>query len=224
MMIAFIVGLLLSNSIVVAVTATGFIASRLRERVYVVIGVVAGTFSLVGVAAAVDRGVALRGRLVSAIREPARRRTSAADSERARWAAVPAQLRARGLRWTNQRRVLIEVLAGVDGHVTGAALVDGCRAIDPATTPSTVYRALDVLEELGIVSHSHGPGGRQEFHVNGAADHGHLLCSGCGRTWELGAGEVSFLVDEMRRTRGFAVDVDHLTVEGTCAACLAATG
>ena len=47
MMIAFIVGLLISNSIVVLVTATGFIASRLRERVYVAIGVVAGTFSLV---------------------------------------------------------------------------------------------------------------------------------------------------------------------------------
>jgi high-affinity nickel permease len=47
MMVAFIVGLLISNSIVVAVTATGFIASRFREKVYVVIGVVAGTFSLV---------------------------------------------------------------------------------------------------------------------------------------------------------------------------------
>ena len=47
MMVAFIVGLLISNSIVVAVTATGFIASRFRERIYVAIGVVAGTFSLV---------------------------------------------------------------------------------------------------------------------------------------------------------------------------------
>jgi high-affinity nickel-transport protein len=47
MMVAFIVGLLISNSIVVVVTATGFIASRFRERVYVVIGVLAGTFSLV---------------------------------------------------------------------------------------------------------------------------------------------------------------------------------
>lgn len=47
MMLAFIVGLLISNSIVVLITATGFIASRVRERLYVVIGVVAGTFSLV---------------------------------------------------------------------------------------------------------------------------------------------------------------------------------
>jgi high-affinity nickel permease len=47
MMVAFIVGLLISNSIVVFITATGFIASRFRERLYVVIGVIAGTFSLV---------------------------------------------------------------------------------------------------------------------------------------------------------------------------------
>jgi high-affinity nickel-transport protein len=47
MMLAFIAGLLTSNSIVVFITATGFIASRFRERLYVIIGVVAGTFSLV---------------------------------------------------------------------------------------------------------------------------------------------------------------------------------
>lgn len=47
MMVAFIVGLLISNSVVVLITATGFIASRVRERLYVVIGVIAGTFSLV---------------------------------------------------------------------------------------------------------------------------------------------------------------------------------
>jgi len=47
MMVAFIIGLLISNSIVVLITATGFIASRVRERLYVVIGVLAGTFSLV---------------------------------------------------------------------------------------------------------------------------------------------------------------------------------
>lgn len=47
MMLAFIVGLLISNSIVVVISATGFIASRVRERLYVVIGVIAGTFSLI---------------------------------------------------------------------------------------------------------------------------------------------------------------------------------
>ncbi len=47
MLLAFIIGLLISNSIVVFVTATGFIASRVRERLYIAAGVVAGAFSLV---------------------------------------------------------------------------------------------------------------------------------------------------------------------------------
>lgn len=47
MMVAFIAGLLVANSLIVIITATGFIASRARERLYVVIGVIAGTFSLV---------------------------------------------------------------------------------------------------------------------------------------------------------------------------------
>ena len=47
MLLAFIAGLLVSNSVIVLITATGFIASRARERLYIVVGVVAGAFSLV---------------------------------------------------------------------------------------------------------------------------------------------------------------------------------
>ncbi|HEY7589967.1 MAG TPA: hypothetical protein VH723_03175 [Candidatus Limnocylindrales bacterium] len=47
MLLAFIVGLVVSNSLVVVLTATGFVASQLRQRIYVAIGVVAGVFSLV---------------------------------------------------------------------------------------------------------------------------------------------------------------------------------
>ena len=46
------------------------------------------------------------------------------------------------------------------------------------TIPSTVYRTLDVLEELGLLSHSHAADGREEFHVLPAAVHGHLHCIG----------------------------------------------
>ena len=141
-----------------------------------------------------------------------------------RWADVRGRLRSRGLRWTPQRRVLLEVLATVDGHVTGAELIEGCRALDPATTPSTVYRTLGVLEELGLVSHSHGLEGRQEFHVRPTDDHGHLVCSVCGASWELGPEEVGPLVDGLRRSRGFKVALDHLSIEGRCAACRSAAG
>jgi Fur family ferric uptake transcriptional regulator len=139
-----------------------------------------------------------------------------------RWSEVPGRLRARGLRWTPQRRVLLDVLATIEGHVTGAELVEACRAVDPSTTPSTVYRTLDVLEGLGLVSHSHGPGGRQEFHVAPTGDHAHLVCGSCGRRQELARHEIQPLADEVLLRHGFDVDIEHLTIEGRCRDCRAA--
>ena len=85
------------------------------------------------------------------------------------------------------------VLAGTDGHITGAELVERCREQDPEVTPSTVYRTLDVLEDIGLIRHAHGLDGREEFHVRPAREHGHIHCSVCHRAWEIGAEEVADL-------------------------------
>ena len=149
--------------------------------------------------------------------EPARERSRPTTG----WDSVRDALHARGLRWTPQRRTLIEVLSRTDGHVTGAELIERCREVDPTTIPSTVYRTLDVLEDLGLVRHHHGADGREEFHVQPLAEHGHLHCRHCGGSWEIGAGEAAALVEALGTGRGFAVDLSHLTVTGRCAACLA---
>ena len=135
------------------------------------------------------------------------------------WDGVREQLRARGLRWTPQRRALLEVLLRSEGHVTGAELVERCRAVDPTTVPSTVYRTLDVLEELGVVRHAHGVDGREEFHILPASDHGHLYCTNCHGAWEVGAEEAGSLLAEMERSRGFRVQLSHLSIAGLCRAC-----
>jgi len=138
------------------------------------------------------------------------------------WAEAHDLLRRRGLRWTPQRRTLVDVLAQTDGHVTGAELVERCRAIDPTTTPSTVYRTLDVLEAVGLIRHGHGADGREEFHVLPGGEHGHLHCSSCGQTWEIGAAETKSFTSALRRTRGFQADLSHVTLVGLCASCAAA--
>lgn len=137
------------------------------------------------------------------------------------WDGIPARLRDRGLRWTPQRRVLVEVLALADGHVTGAELVERCRQRDPGTIPSTVYRTLDVLEQLGVLRHSHGADGREEFHVMPEAVHGHLHCGGCGGTWELDRDDpaVEAAVRAFDSGRDFEIDISHLTLFGRCARC-----
>lgn len=123
------------------------------------------------------------------------------------------------MRWTPQRRALLEVLVGASGHVTGVELIERARLRDPDTTASTVYRTLDVLEDLGLVAHSHGHDGREEFHLWPDSDHGHLACGSCGSTWEIEADEAIALTDGLSRTRGFAVNLSHLTISGICSGC-----
>jgi Fur family ferric uptake transcriptional regulator len=135
------------------------------------------------------------------------------------WASVGGQLRRRGLRWTPQRRQVIEVLASSEGHVTGAEIVERCRRLDPATVPSTVYRTLDVLEDLGFIRHGHGANGQEEYHVQPTTDHGHLHCASCGRQWELNDDEAASFVASIESRHGFQLDLSHLTLVGRCPDC-----
>jgi Fur family ferric uptake transcriptional regulator len=115
--------------------------------------------------------------------------------------------------------LILEVLAATDGHITGAEVLERCRDRDPATTASTVYRTLDVLEELGYLSHSHSAAGREEFHVQPAVPHAHLECRTCGATIELPSAEAAALVAPLRDRHGFVAELGHLTITGECAAC-----
>lgn len=138
------------------------------------------------------------------------------------WSQVRERLHAEGLRWTPQRRTLVEVLSHTAGHVTGAEVIERCRELDPTTTPSTVYRTLDVLQDLGYVSHHHGVDGREEYHVLPTEEHGHLHCRSCGGSWEIQAGEADAIVGALHAGRAFAVDRSHITITGRCEACVAA--
>jgi Fur family ferric uptake transcriptional regulator len=136
-----------------------------------------------------------------------------------RWDGVAERLRAHGLRWTPQRRTLIDVLREHQGHVTATEIIARCRELDPTTTPSTVYRTLDMLEDLELVRHGHGPGGREEYHVLPDQVHGHVYCIGCGSTSEIGAATATAIVKALDGELGFAVDLSHVTISGHCSGC-----
>ncbi|HET9540355.1 MAG TPA: transcriptional repressor, partial [Candidatus Limnocylindria bacterium] len=112
-------------------------------------------------------------------------------------------------------------LAASSGHVSSAELIERCRERDPQTIPSTVYRTLDALEQLGLVRHGHGADGREEFHVGPDTEHGHLYCADCGARSEIRAAGADALVKAFRAADGFEVDLSHVTVVGRCASCAA---
>jgi len=135
------------------------------------------------------------------------------------WDEIPDRLRATGMRWTPQRRNLVGVLQSVEGHVSAAELIERCRAADPTTTPSTVYRTLDVLEDLGIVCHGHGGDGREEYHVLPQAPHGHFYCDGCGAVLEIRDELAQEVVQLLEARLGFEIDLSHVTISGRCRGC-----
>lgn len=129
-----------------------------------------------------------------------------------------AELRRRGYRLTPQRQLVLEAV-GQLGHATPEEIVTAVRKTASGVNISTVYRTLELLEELSLVQHTHLSHGAPTYSVASDHDHVHLVCRGCGAVEEASPDLVAPVVQELAQTRGFAVDVGHFAVFGTCQAC-----
>ena len=83
---------------------------------------------------------------------------------------------------------------------------------------STVYRTLEVLEELGLVRHAHLSDRAPTYHSTREHEHIHVVCRGCGSVRSYDPEIVASLVAALGED-GFSVDVGHLAIFGTCADC-----
>ena len=128
------------------------------------------------------------------------------------------RLRGRGLRLTPQREM---VLRAVDtlGHATPDEVLAEVRRHSGAVNVSTVYRALEVLEELGLVRHAHLSDRAPTYHSTSDHEHFHLVCRNCERVTSVAAEEAAALTDALAQRHGFVADVGHLTVFGECTDC-----
>ena len=131
-----------------------------------------------------------------------------------------ADLRARGYRLTPQRQLVLEAVAEL-GHATPDDIVTAVRRTARGVNISTVYRTLELLEELGLVTHTHLGHGPPTYHAATDDDHVHLVCRVCGRVTETSPGLVDDVVRELREAEGFVADVGHLAIFGTCRDCAA---
>ena len=127
-------------------------------------------------------------------------------------------LRSRGLRMTPQRRAIVAEIMATDGHISPAAVARRVRDRVPGVNASTVYRTLDLLEELGILSHAHLESGA-EYHRREDSEHVHLSCSRCGAQESLSVSETRQLKRLIGRHQGFQADFTHFAISGLCAVC-----
>ena len=130
-------------------------------------------------------------------------------------AELAEALRARGLRMTPQRQRVLDSVRAL-GHATPEAISASLSDVDVAT----VYRAVQLLESLGLVAHTHLGHGAPSYRP-AEDEHIHVVCHDCGRVIEAPPGLAATLVRRLDTERGFTVDLAHLTVFGRCADCTA---
>jgi Fur family transcriptional regulator, ferric uptake regulator len=129
-----------------------------------------------------------------------------------------AELRARGYRLTPQRELVLEAVDELE-HATPEQILGYVRERAPGVNISTIYRTLELLEDLGLVNHTHLDHGAPTYHSTAMPQHVHLKCRNCKRVIEVAPETVEPLVEGLRTEHGFETDVQHLTVFGTCRDC-----
>lgn len=127
-------------------------------------------------------------------------------------------LRAKGYRLTPQREL---VLRAVDrlGHATPDEILGAVREESQAVNISTVYRTLELLEELGLVRHAHITDRAPTYHSAAAPEHVHLVCRECKGITEVDPEVIEPMTATLRDRYDFVTDVGHLTIFGTCSRC-----
>jgi Fur family ferric uptake transcriptional regulator len=127
-------------------------------------------------------------------------------------------LRAKGYRLTPQREL---VLRAVDrlGHATPDEVLVAVHEESQAVNISTVYRTLELLEQLGLVRHNHISDRAPTYHSTATPDHVHLVCRDCGAITEVAPEIIAPMTETLRTEYSFTTDIGHLTVFGTCRDC-----
>lgn len=131
---------------------------------------------------------------------------------------LASSLRARGYRLTPQRQLVLAAVTEL-GHATPEDVHAWVRGRAEGVNISTVYRTLELLEEIGLVTHAHLSHGAPTYHPAGAPEHAHVVCHSCGSIAELEPADLGSLVATIRDRTGFTPDIGHLTVFGECQRC-----
>ena len=114
----------------------------------------------------------------------------------------------KGLRITDQRRVIARVLSEAEDHPDVEALHARASAIDPGISIATVYRTLRLFEEAGILERHDFGDGRARYEAASEAHHDHLINLDSGEVLEFVDDELEALQKRIAERMGFRL-VDH---------------
>jgi Fe2+ or Zn2+ uptake regulation protein len=134
-------------------------------------------------------------------------------------AEVRDVLRARGLRYSRPRRVILGFLSEQDRHISAEALYLALKQRGEDLSLSTVYLNLGVLAAAGLVGEFAGANGEALYDSNPSA-HYHAICAETGEVRDVeppmidGQPLGSFLRAYVERATGWQIDEPHVTLRG----------
>jgi Fur family ferric uptake transcriptional regulator len=127
-------------------------------------------------------------------------------------------LKEKGYKLTPQRRMVLDLLHESRAHLTAEDIVNRIHMSAPDINKSTVYRTLELLEELGLVVRS-ALGGRFIYHHRESGQHHHFVCRSCGSIINGDENLLNHLKKSLQEGFDFQPDLKHMVIYGLCGAC-----
>ena len=121
---------------------------------------------------------------------------------------IEALCATKGMRMTEQRRVIARVLAESDDHPDVEELYRRCVKVDDRISISTVYRTMRLFEDAGIIERHDFRDGRARYETSPDIHHDHLINLRNGEVIEFQSEEIERLQSEIARRLGYKL-VDH---------------
>lgn len=128
-------------------------------------------------------------------------------------------LNSAGLRVTNQRALLLEIIRQGEGHLDAFELYRRARERQPRLSLSTVYRALQKFKKLGLVEEVHFDETHHHYEVKPSSEHHHLVCLGCGRVIEFHYPLARQVKRNVPEAKDFDIIGTELRMTGYCSRC-----
>lgn len=124
-----------------------------------------------------------------------------------------------GYRVTPQRLVILDAVCAGNGHTTLGEIYVRTKRMDPSIDRSTLYRALGLFEQVGLVVSADLGTGEKVYEIAESENHYHLICRECGHTELIDHDLIQPLFEKLEQRYRFSIQTDHHVIFGTCPDC-----
>ncbi len=129
-------------------------------------------------------------------------------------------LRQKDLKYTDQRRVILESFLNTESHFTVEDLYAKVKTVNPSIGYTTVYRTLKIFTECGLAAEMKFEDGITRYEHRFEHDHhDHLICIKCGRHIEVIEPEIEKLQEKLARKHHFRIEHHRMELYGICEKC-----